>query len=225
MLPYTLIRSKRKTLTLEITREGELLARAPLRMPLAQVEAFLQEKEGWIRAKQGEIAARPRPPMRRYAEGERFFFLGEELALSYRQGLETPAREGKALLLPLARKAEAPQLVERWYRMQARTVLQERVAYYLPRIPGSSCTGLRITGAKTRWGSCGAKNNLNFPYHLVMAPLACVDSVVVHELCHTVRHDHSPAFWALVRRTLPDYEERHQILNNSRALFQLGERE
>ena len=62
--------------------------------------------------------------------------------------------------------------------------------------------GLRITGAKTRWGSCGAKNNLNFPYHLVMAPLACVDSVVVHELCHTVRHDHSPAFWALVRLSL-----------------------
>ncbi len=57
-MEYTLIRSRRKTLAIEITREGKLLVRAPLRCPLREIERFLTEKQGWIAAHMARMTAR-----------------------------------------------------------------------------------------------------------------------------------------------------------------------
>lgn len=82
---------------------------------------------------------------------------------------------------------------------------QTALARILPRVEhyanlmGAQYSGVNVTGAKKRWGSCSAKNSLNFSFLLAEKPLEFVDSVVIHELCHTFHHDHSPAFWKMVR--------------------------
>ena len=64
-----------------------------------------------------------------------------------------------------------------------------------------------LTSAKTRWGSCSSKGNLNFNCLLMLAPAEILDYVVVHELCHRKEMNHSKAFWAEVEKVLPDYRE------------------
>ena len=62
MIPYTLIRSDRKSISLQITRDGRVVVRCPRRMPQKAVEAFVAEKEGWLQSHLAPILARPRKP-------------------------------------------------------------------------------------------------------------------------------------------------------------------
>ncbi len=105
-----------------------------------------------------------------------------------------------------------------WYRAQARALVEERVRQYAARY-GFSYRQVRITSARTRWGSCSAKGTLCFTWRLVMAPPECIDYVVVHELAHLRVANHSPAFWREVGAILPDYKARRKWLRvNGRSL-------
>ena len=73
-------------------------------------------------------------------------------------------------------------------------------------------TGIRITAARTRFGSCSAKNRLCFSWRLMDYPDAVIDYVVVHELAHIVHKNHGPRFWELVERYMPDYKRRRAML-------------
>ena len=105
---------------------------------------------------------------------------------------------------------EHPELEAR-YREQARARISERVAWFA-RIMGVSYGRITIRAAKTRWGSCSAKGNLNFHWKLILMPEEVLDYVVVHELAHRKQMNHSPAFWAEVEKVLPDYRERRRWL-------------
>ena len=87
---------------------------------------------------------------------------------------------------------------------RAARVIPERVQHYAP-IVGVTFGRITIRNQKTKWGSCSAQGNLNFNCLLMDAPEEVLDYVVVHELCHRLHMDHSPAFWTEVARVLPDY--------------------
>ena len=89
---------------------------------------------------------------------------------------------------------------------QAKEDLIPLVAYYATQV-GVSYNRITIRRQKSRWGSCSAKGNLNFNCLLMLTPDHIVDYVVVHELCHRLEMNHSPAFWAQVERVLPDYRK------------------
>jgi predicted metal-dependent hydrolase len=84
---------------------------------------------------------------------------------------------------------------------------------------GYSVRSLRITGAKTRWGSCGAKANLNFTWRLIMAPKAAVDYVIIHDLVHLEVRNHSRQFWEKVRERCPDYAQQRLWLKKNAWLL------
>lgn len=73
-------------------------------------------------------------------------------------------------------------------------------------------TGLKITSARTRFGSCSGKNSICFSWRLMDYPEPAIDNVVVHELAHIAHKNHGPQFWALVERYLPDYRARRAML-------------
>ena len=97
------------------------------------------------------------------------------------------------------------------YIQQAKTILPERVSYY-SRIMGLYPTGIRITGAKTRFGSCSSNGRLCFSWRLMRYPPEAIDYVVVHELAHLRHMNHGPAFHALVESVLPDHRQRRSLL-------------
>ncbi|MFC1568317.1 M48 family metallopeptidase [Candidatus Margulisiibacteriota bacterium] len=99
-------------------------------------------------------------------------------------------------------------------RELAKKIIPQRVKYY------SEMTGLkpacvRISSARKRWGSCGAKGTLNFAWRLVLAPPPVIDYVVVHELVHLVERDHSRRFWSRVGEVMPDYKVQRRWLRSN----------
>ena len=112
-------------------------------------------------------------------------------------------KRGGLPLLPLAR----PRKGSKAYKEApagARALVLGRLQYFTEKyhaIYGS----VSIRDQKTRWGSCSHKNNLSFNYRIVFLPSELADYIIVHELCHTIEHNHSPRFWAQVARALPNH--------------------
>lgn len=213
-----LIRSNRKSLSVEITSEGEVVVRAPRRLSKKEIDYFLESRRGWIEKHRQLALARPKVKTHRFAEGEAFYFLGNKLTLTYCDNITDAKILEQNLLAPSAWRGAAGPKLEDWYRRQAKRILLERL-HILEEKTGLKSTGVRITSAKKRWGSCSGRNSLCFTWYLVMAPEKAIDAVVVHELCHTVHHDHSNAFWALVYRIMPGYPEQHRWLRENRGLL------
>ncbi len=206
-----IIRSKRKTIALIVKPDGSLVVRAPLRASEASIREFVESNAKWIEKKQAEALAFLRPAPKRYAAGELFTYLGSVYPLEIVKGQKKPLLLDGQFKLAEAAQGNARLAFEHWYRTQAKQILTERVRLYAGQY-GFQYRKIGITSARTRWGSCSADGSLNFSWRLVMAPAEVVDYVVVHELAHTVFHNHSRRFWKRVEKIMPDYKERRKWL-------------
>lgn len=209
---YELIRSRRKTLTVTVSDVGRVLVRAPRLMPKSAIDRFLLEKADWIASRVALAEGRRRFT---FESGEALPLLGGSVALILSDSVKRAAYDGVRLTLPTGTPEEVRQRVIRWYKEVAREVFSERAAYFAERM-GVSPGTLRVSSADTRWGSCGKQNSLNLCFKLVMAELSIVDYVVVHELAHCRRRDHSKEFWNIVEAQLPDWKRRRKWLNDHR---------
>ncbi len=111
----------------------------------------------------------------------------------------------------LALPAPALPSLEHWYREQARAEVMAAVERHARRLD-VTYTRVTIRDQLTRWGSCSKAGALSFNWRLIVAPPAILTYVVVHELCHRIRHDHSPEFWQAVASARPTYEEERDWL-------------
>lgn len=107
--------------------------------------------------------------------------------------------------LPEPTQAEQTALIA-----EAKRILPQLVDKYSTRM-GVRPVGIRVTSARTRWGSCSAKGSICFSWRLMRMDPQFIEYVVVHELAHLVELNHSPRFWAVVRSVLPDYEQRRAL--------------
>ena len=170
MIEYTLIRSSRRTLGLEVTRDGRVIVRAPLRCAQREIDRMVDSHRDWITQK---------------------------VALQQHRAAVAPT--------------EPTPEQEREYRRRAAEVIPARVAHFAP-LMGVTPAGVKITSARTRFGSCSGKNSLCFSWRLMQYPAEAVDYVVVHELAHIRHHNHSADFWAFVASVMPDYRRRQALL-------------
>jgi len=116
------------------------------------------------------------------------------------------------------RPSEASAALETWYRARAATVLAKRVSHFARQV-GHRPGRITVRDTRSRWGSCSPKGTLSFTWRLLMAPPAVLDYVVLHELCHLVRPDHSARFWALVGEHCPDYQSHRKWLRHHTFLL------
>lgn len=209
-----LIRSRRKTIALIVERDGTLTVRAPRRARRVDIEAFVNSKAEWVQAAQAEARRRlvANPP-HRYLDGESFPYLGHSYPLRRTAGARcTLDFDGQVFCLPAGCQQPGPAF-ERWYRQAAREVIGGYVER-LARQHGYAYTKIRISGARTRWGSCSSRGSLNFAWRLVLAAPELVEYVVIHELVHLQHPNHSRAFWQRVSELLPDYAAHRRALRD-----------
>jgi predicted metal-dependent hydrolase len=121
-----------------------------------------------------------------YKEAEKFFDKNKALVLKKKAELNA-----KAATAP----ASAPN--DALLRLQAQSFLPEKLAD-LAGSHGFIYQTVKIRKSKTRWGSCSSKGNISLSFYLLLLPQHLIEYVLLHELCHTVQMNHSPAFWALL---------------------------
>ncbi len=214
-----IIRTKRKSIALIIKPDGRLVVRAPMRISDADIKHLVKQKERWIREKQKQVkdkSTQSKPKV--YMDGEEFLYLGKSYQLKIVADLNPALVLSRKFYLSRRALPKAESVFTEWYREQARAVISERVKLYAAR-HGFKYRKIRITSARTRWGSCSSMGNLNFTWRLVMAPPEVIDYVVVHELAHLRVNNHSKEFWKQVERIMPDYKQRLKWLKeNGRKL-------
>lgn len=88
----------------------------------------------------------------------------------------------------------------------ALAVAQAKIAQWNA-IYGFKVGRISIRNQRSRWGSCSTRGDICLNYRIAFLPTELQDYLVVHELCHIAQHNHSPKFWALVARTIPNYRE------------------
>ena len=168
-IDYSVIRSNRKTLSLEVREDCTVLVRAPARCPKKLIETFVESRQEWI--------AKHLKTMRNRQNTKLVFTEDEKKALIARA------------------RAELPKLVSHYAG-----------------IMGVHPTGITITGAEKRFGSCSGKNRLCFSWRLMSYPQEAIEYVVVHELAHIPHKNHGPDFYAFIAAHMPDHKERRKLL-------------
>ena len=207
ILAYRLVRAKRCTLGLSVAGEG-IEVRAPRRATLSDIDAFIREKERWIRKR----LAGPRRVPFIWQAGARLPWLGRMLTLVLRDGETWLSEDELGLGLGLADGANLRERALEWMRGEARAFFQERVAE-LSRPLGLRVSGVGLSDARTRWGSCSTNGRLLLNWRLMLLPPRLIDYVVAHELAHLRELNHSPRFWAVVATLYPDHRSARRELN------------
>ncbi len=211
MINYTLIRSNRRTLALYI-RNGGVEVRAPQKMPKSQIEKFVLSKEKLIMEKLEKLEEQlERREAFSLKYGDMVYYGGKEYPITARNdnliGFDNVSFYMPGDLSPEQIKHACIQI----YRMLAKRDLTTK-ALYFAKYMNVEPSAIRISGARTCWGSCSAKKSLNFSWRLIMADDKVIDYVVVHELAHLTEMNHSAQFWSIVEEVLPDYRKRKEKL-------------
>lgn len=215
-----IIRSNRRTLALIIETDGSLTVRAPHRLSQQEIDQFLAEKQAWIQEKQ-QLAAKHALPAHQFDSSDRFAYLGTEYGLRLVDNPTHPLSliDG-SFLLDRRKTGRAREIFTSWYRAQARSVFTERLSFQTNK-HAFKYAKLRISSARTRWGSCSSLKTITLTWRLVMAPLPIVDYVIIHELAHLEFPNHSRQFWERVEQLCPEYRLHRRWLKDNGARLTL----
>jgi len=204
---YRLRRSRRRTIGLTIDQRG-LRVGAPQQARLGDIETLIREHGQWVLDKLADWRNRAAPERLAIADGTEISALGTALTVTVTPGSRQRwlfSDPKLHLFVPPA--VEARVVLEKALREKARLVFAERLAHYAPRL-GVAPPPLRISAARTRWGSCSQRGGIALNWRLILMPLAIVDYVVTHELAHLREMNHSPRFWSVVAQLCPDWQAR-----------------
>ena len=206
-IAYQLKRSQRRTIGLAIDHRG-LRVGAPTRARIGDIENLIHQHGQWVLDKLAAWRDRPSPDKLDITDGTVIFVLGEALTVAITDlgRAHWQFGPGTIYLRPDA-KHHASQLLERALRDKARDIFAERLAIHAPLL-GVAMPVLRLSSARTRWGSCNHRGDISLNWRLILMPLAIIDYVVAHELSHIREMNHSPRFWAVVEQLCPDWRHR-----------------
>lgn len=231
-IEYDVVRTDRKTVGINIDPEKGIVVRSPEELTDDEIQEVIENKSSWILKKLKKVAEiKPKPSPKEFLSGEKLPYLGKRYRLKVKakdniSNVNVRLFQGKFMIdypdelqeREDKRKEAIREELISWYREHADTKIKERVDKYKIKL-GVEPNKVKVKKQKKRWGSCSNKNNLNFNWKIIMAPMSMVDYVVIHELTHLKYPNHFKEFWQTVEAIIPDYEERREWLRvNGRRL-------
>jgi predicted metal-dependent hydrolase len=219
---YDIVRSSRRTVALYIKPGGSLLIRAPWFVPAYILLKYVESKAPWITRHREKLKnIKPDQTERLLKDGDTIPFMGSELTVRTAEGMRNSITvSGKELLVAGPGIPGSPlkitALTEAWYLKEAKEYFEVRTRHlagqYGDRLPQPASVSVRKM--KRRWGTCRSNGAILFNRQLIKKDRELIDSVIIHELCHLVHHNHGKEFYALLESIIPDYRERRRDLRN-----------
>lgn len=229
-------REQRKDYRLKIKKSGELVASIPKKASLKSLEDFLEHSRAEIGQYLDRVSAyEDQTPKYTFSEGERITiterpFRVVKAAIKPGQKLKAAVDE-KRLEIRIYSASKSNETPSATYEQQAAEAVEEammafsktwfakRVQHYGQRM-SLQPSSVKISRAKTRYGSCSSRGSLNFCWRVLLAPQFIADYIVVHELAHLAHLNHSKAFYSVVESVMPDYRDAQNWLKKNSALLE-----
>ena len=204
MIPDQVIKSKRKTLSISINENAQLIVRAPNRLSDAKIQEFINEKSSWIIKNKNLIKLRLQNTEK---DQNDLLYLGEYFPIKKNiKSLKKVSFNGEEFITNLENQSQLSNALKIWYKDKFKELAIPRLNYFVDKY-GLTINQVRLKRQKTLWGSCSSRNNINLNFLLIMAPLKVIDYVIIHELVHTIHKNHSANFWSAVEDIMPNYKD------------------
>ena len=214
MITPQIIRSNRKSLSLSINENADLVVRAPHRVSYDEIQKFISEKSAWIDNKQRLIKARLEDNVNANLSLQ-CLYLGSLYPLKIdNNSVEPISFNGHMFTITNVNRERISLPLKSWYKKRFIEVALPRLSYFSDKHK-LKVNQVRVKEQKTLWGSCSSKNNINLNYLLIMAPMKVIDYVIVHELVHTIHKNHSSKFWQKVETIIPNYKDARKWLKEN----------
>ena len=208
-LDYTIKRSpKRRKLTIIVERDRSVVVHAPVGTSAEKIEETVRAKRQWIyeKTRHAQKYEEPHPPGKELVSGESALYLGRNYRIEVvADGIREVQFDHK-FLVPRKHRAKRREVLRKWYITRAKEKILPRISRHAREL-GVDYTAAKIVDNRYRWGSCTVKDNVNFNWRLIKAPMFVIDYVIVHELAHLIETNHTPRFWNIVRTQTPTMDK------------------
>ena len=217
---YQIIYSNRKTITMLVERDRSIIVHAPIGISEETIRQAVEAKKLWLYQKINHAQKYPPKPVRKeFVTGETLLYLGRHYRLELTDDDEAGVRFQNRFYIARRRQSEAGALLQAWYMARAEEKLLPRVKHFADTM-GVVYNRLLVSDLKYRWASCTPKNNLNFNWRIIKAPIFVVDYLIVHELAHLLEPNHTAHFWTIVAVQLPHYQVARDWLRDNGAMLE-----
>jgi len=220
---YLLKKGDRRTLQIAIHPDKTIVVHAPHNARQEQINAILHRRNHWIDKTLRELDQLPPPlPPRQYIPGETHRYLGRQYRLHIKHGEPGSIRLQGGYFQIFVPNPDDPRKIEallnQWYRDRAQPVFHKHLQDCIQQSKAildldPTAIDLKIRQMRTHWGTCSKTGTITLNLELIKVPSACIDYVIMHELCHLKELNHSPQFWQLLTQCLPDWESRKDRLS------------
>ena len=214
-----LVRTNRHSVSISVNPECKVIIKAPRSLPLQEIQRIVDKKENWIILHKQKISKSMQlnQSVLTYKD---ILFLGNIYHVVYDNKIKSIKLARDYLMVPEKYSDKIIRKLVLWYKKLALNILLERVNYF-GNLMQLSPDNVKLTNAKTCWGTCNSKRVVSLNWRLVLLPHELIDYVVVHELAHLVQLNHSKLFWDVVRSVLPDVAIRRGNLKQGDYLLSL----
>jgi len=202
------------SIRLSLDHNGMVSVSAPRLMPKFMVDAFIKQNMSWIERQKRKIMLKKtaNPSLNWNERIVSYLGMLYSIKVSAEVGQKVELQKGICLIRPITGSvADAKKTLLSWLKIRAEKEIIERVTYWAAEMNVRFGT-VRFGQQASRWGSCSGDNNLRFNWRLIHFPAEVIDYVVIHELAHTVHHNHSDQFWSLVKQYCSDWKEQRKFL-------------
>ena len=219
---YSVARSSRRTAAIVVERDGAVTVKAPQSATDQQVQRLVERKLPWVYRTLAQWSELNRQPTgKEFVSGETFYFLGQPCRLDVVPDAAVPLElSGDRFILRADVRPQAEGLLRAFYRRAGYDRLPPMISSHASSMgvrPGK----LRVWELNHRWASCSATGNLNFNWRAMGAPIDVLHYLVVHELAHLKKRNHTPEFWETIDAEMPAWRGSAQWLKEHGARMTL----
>lgn len=209
-LAYKIQRSEtRRKLTIVVERDRSVVVHAPVGATDEAIRRIVESKRHWVLEKlrhPQKYRDLAHPPGKELVSGESALYLGRQYRIEMAAGGVDAVQFNQRFLVPASKVSERKTALREWYIARANEKILPRVSRFA-RSLGVEFKRARIVDNRYRWGSCTVKDDVNFNWRLIKAPVFVIDYVIAHELAHLLEPNHTARFWNVVRAQVPKAEQ------------------